>query len=1185
MGSPVSVDPTDVATSVVIPFQVVDNAGKPSSNTATATLPLSAQLTLSGTVFNDADGGTIDGTATNVVAGNTFYVSTIDPVTDDVLSTTAVQPDGTYSLPVSPNTAYSVVLSTAPQTVGSPVSATLLTGAAHTAEGTAPAGDGTPDGQTGVSVVTTSVTGVNFGIDPLPTTGSGTATVTNAGGTTPVTVPATTFTSSSASDDTAPGSVTAIHVTSFPTNVTSLTINGTVYTSGDFPVNGVIVPTDGNGAPNVPVLVDPTNDSNPVVFTFRSVDNAGKEASSAGTATISSMLLTTISGKVWDDTDGNLSLNGSETATNAGGPLYVNLVDGANTVVASVSVVNDGSYSLSGVPTNVTGYKLVLASSATATTPGTLPTGWINTGESVDPSNTATQGSTLGVIELSTSTTAITDQNFGIEKLPTPGSGLATAVNAGGTSPVTVPASTFTSTTLSVDTAPGSVTAIRLTAFPSNVTSLTINGTVYTSGNFPVGGVTLPTDGSGNPTVPVLVDPADDGSSVVIPFVAIDNAGHESTTTGTATLNSDLVVTVSGTIWNDADGSITVTGSETGTNTGTTLYVNLVDGSGTVVGSTTVATNGTYSLNDVPTNVTGYRLVLASTATATTPGTLSTGWVNTGENADPSNTATQGNTLGVIELSTGTGAVTNQNFGVEQLPTPGSGSSLVANAGGTSLLSVPATTFTNTTPSVDTAPGSVTAIRVTAFPGNVTSLVIDGTTYTVSTFSTGGVVIPTDGSGAPTLAIAVDPTNDGSSVVIPFVAIDNAGKESTTSGAATLSSTPVVTVSGQVWNDVDGNLNQNGSETGTNAGGPLYVNLVDGSNTVVTSVSVAANGSYSLSGVPTNVTGYKLVLASSATGTTPGTLPTGWVNTGENVDGSNTATQGSTLGVIELSTGTSGIVNQNFGIEVLPSAGSGIATVDNSGGTNAVSVPASAFTSTSASTDTAPGSVTAIRISSFPGNVTSLTINGTTYTSGNFPTNGVTVPTDGNGSPSVPVLVDPTNDANPVVIPFVAIDNAGQDSPNTGTATLNSTLTTTVSGKVWDDADGSLSQNGSETTTNAGGPLYVNLVDGSNTVVASVSVAADGSYSLSGVPTNVTGYKLVLANTATATSPGTLPTGWVNTGESVDASNTATQSSTLGVIELTTTTSAVVNQNFGIEKLPTPGSGTATVANAGGQHP
>ena len=1168
-------------------YSVADNAGV-ASTPQTISIPFTAPLLLSGTVFNDPNGLTnslIDGTPTNVVNGNTLYVSTTDPVSGNVISTTAVAGDGTYSLPVTANTSYSVVLSNAPQTVGQPVSATLLTGAVNTAEGTSPTGDGTPNGKTPVSVVSSNVTGVNFGIDPLPTAGSGANTANNAGGTTSVAVPISTFSNGGSSTDTAPGSVTAIRITAFPSNTTSLTVDGSIYNSGNFPGSGVVVPTDGNGNPSVPIAVDPTNDANSVVIAFVAVDNAGKESTNTGTATINSTLVTTLSGTVWNDADGSLSLNGSETGTNTGSTLYVNLVDGAGTVVGSTTVATDGTYSLINVPTNVTGYKLVLTNSATSTTPGPLPTGWVNTGESVGSGNTATQSATLGQIEVTIGTSGLAAQNFGIEVLPSVGSGSATASNAGSTSPVSVPPSAFTSTSPSTDTAPGSVTAIRITTFPGNVTSLTINGSVYTSGNFPGSGVIIPTDGNGAPTQPIVVDPSNDANPVVIAFVAVDNAGKESANTGTATISSSPVITVSGQVWNDVDGSLTLNGSETGTNTGATLYVNVVDGVGSVVASTTVATDGSYSLSGVPANVTGYKLVLTNSASSTTPGTLPTGWVNTGEQIDPSNTATQSTTPGQIELTTGSGAVTAQNFGIEQLPNAGAGNSTVSNAGGTSPVTVPAGTFTNNTPSTDTAPGSVTAIRISSFPGNVTSLTINGTTYTTGTFPSEGVVIPTDGSGNPSTPILVDPTNDANPVVITFMAVDNAGKESANTGTATISSTPVVTISGSVWNDADGNVSLNGSETGTNTGGTLYVNLIDGTGTVVGSTTVNTNGTYTLAGIPASATGLKLVLTNSATSTTPGPLPTGWVNTGENVDPSNSATQSATLGQIELTTGTGNVTNQNFGIEQLPSAGSGTTTASNAGGTSPVTVPPSAFTATNPSTDTAPGSVTAIRISSFPGNVTSLTINGSVYTSGNFPGSGVVIPTDGSGAPTVPVLVDPTNDANPVVLPFVAIDNAGKESTNTGTATINSSLVVSVSGTVWNDADGNLSLNGVETGTNTGATLYVNLVDGANTVVSSTTVAADGSYTLTGIPANVTGYKLVLTSSASSNTPGTLPTGWVNTGESVGGSNPAGQTSTLGQIELTTGTTAVTAQNFGIEQTPTPGSGSATAGNAGGTSP
>ena len=1172
------IDPTNDSSPVVVVFVAIDNAGKESLSPGTATLNSSLVLTLSGTVWNDADGNlTLNGSETGTNAGGPLFVNLVSG-TGAVVSSGIVGPDGSYSLGGVPasSTGLRLVLT---GTASSSAAGGLPAGWVNTGESVGSTNTATQSsvlGQIELSTGTVAIVAQNFGIEQVPSAGSGSATVVNTGGTNAVTVPPSAFTSTAASTDTAPGSVTAIRITAFPSNTTSLTVNGSVYSS--LPSGGIVVATNSSGAPSVAILVDPTNDSNPVSFSFVAIDNAGKESTATGTAVLNSSLVLTVSGTVWNDADGNLALNGSETGTNASGPLFVNLVNGTGAVVASTSVNPNGSYTLGGVPASSTGLRLVLTSTASSVTPGGLPTNWVNTGESVGSTNTTTQSSVLGQIELSTTTVAVTAQNFGIEQLPTPGSGIVTVTNTGGSSAVTVPPSAFTSTAASTDTAPGSVTAIRITAFPSNTTSLTVNGSVYSS--LPAGGIVVATNSSGAPSVAILVDPTDDSNPVSFSFVAIDNAGKESTTSGTAVVNSGLVVSISGSVWNDADGNLALNGSETGTNAGGPLYVTLVNNTGVVVASTSVNPNGSYSLGGVPASSTGLRLVLTGTASSSAAGGLPTGWVNTGESVGSGNPATQSSVLGQIELSTTTVAVTAQNFGIEQLPTSGSGSATVVNTGGSSAVTVPPSAFTSTTPSTDTVPGSVTAIRITAFPSNTTSLTINGTAY--ASLPTGGIVVPTDGSGAPSVAILVDPTNDSNPVVFSFVAIDNAGKESLSPGTATLNSSLVLTLSGSVWNDADGNLSLNGTESGTNAGGPLYVNLISASNTVIATGSVGTDGSYTLSGVPASTAGLKLVLTNSATATTPGGLPTGWTNTGESVGSGNSATQSSALGLIELSSGTIAITAQNFGIEQLPSAGSGSVTVNNSGGNTAVTLPASAFTSTLASTDTAPGSVTAIRISVFPGNVTSLTVNGSVYNSSTFPAGGIILPTDGSGAPSGSILIDPTNDSSPVVVVFVAIDNAGKESLSPGTATLNSSLVLTVSGTVWNDADGNLTLNGSETGTNAGGPLYVNLVSGTGAVVASGSVGPDGSYSLGGVPASSTGLRLVLTGTASSSAAGGLPAGWVNTGESVGSTNTATQSSVLGQIELSTTTVAVTAQNFGIEQVPSAGSGSATVVNTGG---
>ncbi|WP_153799788.1 T9SS type A sorting domain-containing protein [Foetidibacter luteolus] len=125
-----------------------------------------------------------------------------------------------------------------------------------------------------------------------------------------------------------------------------------------------------------------------------------------------------------------------------------------------------------------------------------------------------------------------------------------------------------------------------------------------------------------------------------------------------------------------------------------------------------------------------------------------------------------------------------------------------------------------------------------------------------------------------------------------------------------------INVSGNVWNDINGNAVIDGSEAGTNTGSTLYVNLVDATtSTLVSSVVVVSNGAYSGIVVPLGGDNYKLVLSTSSTSIAAGPLPVSWINTGENI-GSNSATQSNTLGQIELPTsfGSASLTAQNFGI-------------------------------------------------------------------------------------------------------------------------------------------------------------------------------------------------------------------------------------------------------------------------------
>ncbi|MEP7074984.1 MAG: carboxypeptidase-like regulatory domain-containing protein [Acidobacteriota bacterium] len=244
-------------------------------------------------------------------------------------------------------------------------------------------------------------------------------------------------------------------------------------------------------------------------------------------------------------------------------------------------------------------------------------------------------------------------------------------------------------------------------------------------------------------------------------------------------------VPLSGTVFNDANGltDSTVNGTGTGTPGGTALFANLLDVNGNVVSTVGIAANGTYSF---PIVVPGtYNVQLSSTqgveSSAAPANTLPVGWVSTGENLGAA-AGNDGTINGRLPITVAAAAVTNANFAIEQRPVPNNNTAVSqVNPGGTFSAIVPATTFTAT----DSAPGTVSNIRISGFPSNATSITINGTPYTSGTFPVGGVVVPANAAGNPTQAILVDPINGAVTVGIPYFARDNAGVES--SAAATAS--------------------------------------------------------------------------------------------------------------------------------------------------------------------------------------------------------------------------------------------------------------------------------------------------------------------------------------------------------------------------------------------------------------
>jgi hypothetical protein len=122
-----------------------------------------------------------------------------------------------------------------------------------------------------------------------------------------------------------------------------------------------------------------------------------------------------LSGKVWNDKNASITIDPTETGTNAGG-LYAYLIDDNSKVVAKAVVQSNGSYTMV-APRNVS-YKLRLSTNSSLTFGSTipvvsLPTNWYSTGQN---KNGTIETTSPGEITVEIVTTDILEHNFGISQ-------------------------------------------------------------------------------------------------------------------------------------------------------------------------------------------------------------------------------------------------------------------------------------------------------------------------------------------------------------------------------------------------------------------------------------------------------------------------------------------------------------------------------------------------------------------------------------------------------------------------------------------------------------------------------------------------------------------------------------------------------------------------------------------------
>jgi hypothetical protein len=148
----------------------------------------------------------------------------------------------------------------------------------------------------------------------------------------------------------------------------------------------------------------------------------------------------------------------------------------------------------------------------------------------------------------------------------------------------------------------------------------------------------------------------------------------------------------------------------------------------------------------------------------------------------------------------------------------------------------------------------------------------------------------------------------------------------------------------------------------------------------------------------------------------------------------------------------------------------------------------------------------------------------------------------------------------------------GIDLPTYDTFTLTCI---TVSGTVWDDADNSANgaflniQTNSEPGTNAGNALYASLIDPvTGTVLSSVAVNANGTYTVVNCPANTVGMFVILSTTAGVNGQpapaSAIPAAWLNTSPLAHT--------------FTSTNVNISGIDFGIEQLPNSDPQNYTIA-------
>ncbi|MBD2753909.1 hypothetical protein [Spirosoma validum] len=785
-----------------------------------------------------------------------------------------------------------------------------------------------------------------------------------------------------------------------------------------------------------------------------------------------------LSGTVFDDGNGLTDelvnqiglgpnpLNGTDIDPLRSGsqPLYASLVGTGNIgpyVVFTEPVSTSGTYSFSAVTADT--YSIVLNTNPQGSLIPSLPTSWTATGEHLG-TGPGSDGLADGILTgITVTTAAVGNANFGIDRRPEGTSVvLAAQPNPGGGNRTPIPASAFTATDLEDGTYASNLAGRSVSLRPAS------GGTLYYQGSPVSTTLTIPIF---DPTQVSLDPSSNDATTAGFGYTFYDNAQVSSGSD--PTLNPIYIsqpytgagISIAGNLFDDGNGLTDNTVNQTGqgpnplngtavpsaTGSPTPLFVSLTI-EGNVLATVPVSSAGSYSFSSVQGNL-AYTLVLTTNPAGSFQSSLPSSWVYTGEflGAGAGNDFTPD---GQLSVSVGSASRTNANFGIDQRPlTQPVTLASQPNPEGTAQAPVSATAFSATDREDGNYAGNLTGRTVSL------SAAVGGTLY----YSTTAVSTSLTVASFDPAQLSLNPTAPGSTTAsFIYTVKDNAGVNSV-AATITLSFSPAISVSGNVFDDGNGLSDSQINGTAVNGPSlPVYVSLVS-ETTVVETVPVSVTGFFKFLSVQANKV-YKLILSTVAGGSQTPSLPTQWVNTGESVPDANKPLAipgGGTMlrqqqslaldavvdGILSVQVNTTNVDDIRFGIEQRPQAVASVLLLQpNPRANNRAPVYASAFSGSDPEDGTYPNNLTGrvVRLSPATG--------GTLYYQNgpvsidqviaSFEPTQLTLDPTSTGSTTAQFTYSVNDQAGvestpkPVVVPFYDEDDQNDNDPETKTIKL-----------------------------------------------------------------------------------------------------------------------------------------------------